>query len=103
MRKGAVNRTAVGKLWNKCQERADIMHSVNETARKIPGATESDELNMKRIRRHSKSVPSANCLIEFITFPQSVSVNRDSDWARQPMTCKSTSGGVVQWRKINPF
>ena len=42
--------------------------------------------------------PSAMCLIEIITFPQSVNVYTDSDWAGQPITCKSTSGGVVQWR-----
>ena len=73
------------------------MYSVKETARNNPFPTESDEMNMKRITRHLKGVPSAKCLIEIIPFPQSVNVYSDSDWAGQPMTCKSTSGGVVQW------
>ena len=37
----AVYRTAVGKLLYTCQERADIMYSVKETARNIMCATES--------------------------------------------------------------
>ena len=53
-------------------------------------------MNMKRITQYLKVVPSAECLIEVITFQQSVNVYTDSDWARQPMTCKSTSGKVVQ-------
>ena len=44
----AVCSTAVGKLLYMCQERADIMYSVKETARKIMCPTESDEMNMKR-------------------------------------------------------
>ena len=40
--KRAVQRTAVGKLLYMCQERADIMYSVKETARKITCPTESD-------------------------------------------------------------
>ena len=47
--KRAVHRTAVGKLLYMCQERADIMYSVKETARKILCPTESDEMNMQRI------------------------------------------------------
>ena len=43
-------------------------------------------------------VPSAKCLIKIITFPQSVNMYTDGDWAGQPMTGKGTSGGVVQWR-----
>ena len=30
--------------------------------------------------------------------PKFVNVYTDSDWAGQPTTCTSTSGGVVQWR-----
>ena len=63
--KRAVHRTAVGgKLLYMCQERADIMYSVKETARKITCPTESDELNVKRIARYLKGVPSATCLID---------------------------------------
>ena len=49
--KRAVCRTAVGKLLYMCQERADIMYSLKETARKITCPTESDEMNLKRIAR----------------------------------------------------
>ena len=80
------------------QERADIMHSVKDTARKSLCATEIDEKNTKHITRYLKGVPNAKCLTEIILFPQSVNVNTDSDWAGQLMTCKSTSDGVVQWR-----
>ena len=89
--------TVVGKLLCMCQERADIMYSVKETARKITCPTESDEMNVKRIARHLKSVPNAKCLIEINAFPPFVNVYTDSDWARQHQTCKSTSGGVTQW------
>ena len=71
------------------------MHSVKETARKITCPTESDEMNLKRIVRHLKGAPSAKSLIEIIS-QQIPSVR--SDWAGQTTTCKSTSGGVVQWR-----
>ena len=93
----AVHRTAVGKLLYMCQERADIMYSVNETARKIMCPTESDEINVKRIARHLKGVPIAKCLIEINRFPPFVNVYTDSDWAGLHQTCKSTSGGVTQW------
>ena len=54
-------------------------------------------MNVKRIVRYLTCVPSAKCLIEIVTPPNCVNVNTDSDWAGQPTTCKSTSGGVVQW------
>ena len=93
-----VYRTAVGKLLYRCQERADIMYSAKETARKITCPTESDEMNVKRIARHLKGVPSAKCLIEISRFLPFVNVYTDSGWAGQHQTCKSTSGGVTQWR-----
>ena len=37
-------------------------------------------------------------MIEIITLSKFVNVYTDSDWAGQATTCKSTSGGVVQWR-----
>ena len=91
----AMYRTVVGKLLYMCQERADVMYSV--TARKITCPTESDEMNLKRIVRYLKSAPSAKSLIEIITPSKFVNVYTDSDWAGQATTCKSTSGGVVQW------
>ena len=96
--KRAVYRTAVGKLLHMCQERADFMYSVKETARKITCPTESDEMNVKRIVRHLKGVPSAKCSIEINRFPPLVNVYTDSDWAGQHQTCKRTRGGVTQWR-----
>ena len=74
------------------------MYSVKETARKITCPTESDEMNLKRIVRCLKGAPSAKSLIEIITLSKFVNVYTDSDWAGQATTCKSTSGGVVQWR-----
>ena len=73
------------------------MYSVKETARKITCPTESDEMNLKRIVRYLKGAPSAKSLIEIITPSKFVNVFSDSDWAGQATTCKSTSGGVVQW------
>ena len=80
-----------------CPERADIMYSVEETARKIMCTTEGDEMNVKRIARYLKGVPIAKCLIQINRFPPFVNVYTDSDWAGQNQTCKSTSGGVTQW------
>ena len=97
----AMYRTVVGKLLYMCQERADIMYSVEETTRKITCPTESDDMNLKRIVRYLKGVPNAKCLIESVTPPKFVNVYTDSDWASQATTCKSRSGGVVQWEKRN--
>ena len=94
----AMYRTAVGKLLYMCQERADIMNSVKETARKITCPTESDEMNVKRIVRYLKGVPSAKSLNDIVTPPKFVNVYTESDWAGHATTCRSTSGGVVQWR-----
>ena len=94
----SMHRTTVGKLLHMCQERADIMYSVKETARKITCPTESDEMNLTRIVRYLKGVPSAKSLIEIVTPPKFVKVYTDSDQADQATTCKSTSGGVVQPR-----
>ena len=47
--------------------------------------------------RYLKGAPSAKRLIEIITPSNFVNVYTDSDWAGQATTCKSTSGGVVQW------
>ena len=77
------------------------MYSVEETARKNTCPTESDDMNLKRIVRYLKGVPSAKCLIEIVTPPKFVNVYTDSDWASQATTCKSTSGGIVQWEKRN--
>ena len=93
----AMYRTAVGKLLYMCQERADVMYSVKETARKITCPTESDEMNLKRIVRYLKGAPSAKTMIEITTPLKFVNEYTDCDWARQETTCKSTSRGVVQW------
>ena len=93
----AMYRTVVVKLLYMCQERADVMYSVKETARKFTCPTESDEMNLKRIVRYLKGAPSAKSLIEVITPPKFVNLYTDSDWAGQATTCRSTSGGVVQW------
>ena len=71
------------------------MYGVKETARKITCATESDDMNVKRIVRYLKGAPSAKCLIETVTLPKFVNVFTDSDWAGHPMTSKSTSCGVL--------
>ena len=84
--KRAVQRTAVENLLYMCQERADIMYSV------------SDEIYVKHVARYLKDVPSAKCLIDINRFPTFVNVYTDSDWEGQHLTCKSTSGGVTQWR-----
>ena len=94
----AMYRTVVEKMLCMCQERADVMYSVKETARKITCSSESDEMNLKRIVRYLKSAPSAKSLIEITSPSKFVNMYTDSDWARQATTCKSTSGGVVQWR-----
>ena len=84
----AMCRTVVGKLLYMCQK---------ETARKITCPTESDEMNLKRIVRYLNGAPSAKSLIEIFTPSKFVNVYTDSDWGGQATTCKSTSGGVVQW------
>ena len=89
--------TVVGKLLYVCQERADVMFCVKETARKFTCPTESDEMNLKRIVRYLKGAPSTKSLIEIITHPK-VRERLHSEWAGQATTCKSTCGGVVQWR-----
>ena len=61
-------RTAVGKVLYMCQERADITSSVQETARMITSATESDEMNVKRIAKYLTGVLNAKCLIEINTY-----------------------------------
>ena len=55
-------------------------------------------MNVKRIARYLKGVPSAKSWTEINTFPQFVIVYTDSDLAGQHQTCKSTSGGVTRWR-----
>ena len=55
----AMYRTVVAKLLYMCQERADVMYSLKETARNFTCPTESDEMNLKRIVRNLKGAPSA--------------------------------------------
>ena len=66
-----MHRTAVAKWVYMCQERAHIMYSVKETARKILCPTDSDEMNVKRVVRYLKGAPSAKCQIEFVTLQSS--------------------------------
>ena len=70
---------------------------MKETGRKITCPTVSDEMDVKRIVRYLQGVPSAKPLIDIVTPPKFVNVYTESDWAGQAATCKSTSGGVVQW------
>ena len=84
------------------------LRAVVETPQK-PKTTTADthlQLNlslflMHQDERHLKGVPSAKCLVEVNTFAQYVNVYTDSDWEGQHQTCKSTSGGVTQWRKCD--
>ena len=55
----AMYSTVVGKLLYVCKERADVMYSVKETARKITCLAESDEMNWKCVVRYLKGVPNA--------------------------------------------
>ena len=98
----AMYKTAAGKLLCMCQERADIMYSVKETARKILCPTESDEMNIKRITRYFTSVPNANYQIEIIKIPQSVNVHTDRDWASQPQPAR-IQASVLCNGKRNPL
>ena len=72
----AMYRTVVGKLLYMCQERADFMYSVKETARKITCPTESDEMNLKLIVRYLKGAPSAKSLTEITTLSKFVNRQR---------------------------
>ena len=45
----AMYRTVVGKWLYTCQERADIMYSVKETARNISCPTDSDEMSKCKV------------------------------------------------------
>ena len=78
----AMYRTVEGKLLYMCQERADVMYSVKETARKITCPTESDEIHLKRIVRYLKGALSAKSLIEITTPSKFVNVYTDSDLGR---------------------
>ena len=78
--KRAVCRTAVGKLFYMCLQRADIYVQFEKT-RQITCSIDSDDLNVKRIAFFLKGVPSAKWLIDINTFPQYVNVYPDSDWA----------------------
>ena len=55
-----------------CQERADIMYGVTETAREIMCSTETDEMNVKRIARYLKCVPTAKCHQQITSVPERV-------------------------------
>ena len=55
-------------------------------------------MSLRRLVRCLKRVLSAKSLMESVTPPKFVNVYTDSDWASQATTCKSTNGGVVQWR-----
>ena len=92
---------------------SDVQNSCGKTVVHVPGAsrrhvqregnskitcpTESDEMNLKRIVRYLKSAPSAKSPNEITQPSKFVHVYTDSDWAGQATTCKSKSGGVVQW------
>ena len=90
----AMYRTVVGKLLHMCQERADVVYSMKETARKITYPTESDEVNFSQcLKRRSKCKELDR---KHYTFKVRERVCRQR-WAGQVTTCKSTSGGVVQW------
>ena len=55
----AMYRTVVGKLLYTCQERADIMYSVKETARQNSCPTDSDEMSKCKVpdrNRHTSKV-----------------------------------------------
>ena len=97
----AMYRTVVGKLLYMCQERADVMYSVKETARKITCPTESEEMNLKRIVRYLKGAPSAKSLIEIITPSKFVNVYTDSDWAKTSYNVQEHKWRGCAVRKCN--
>ena len=106
----AMYRTVLGKLLYTCQERADAMYSVKETARKNMSNRERRDVSAayREIpeRRSECKEPDRNQYTSEVRERvhrqrlgrPSNNVQDVCDWAGQPMTCKSTSGGVVQWR-----
>ena len=81
-----------------CQNRADILCSVKETARKIICPTESDEMCVKCVVKFITSAPSAKCLIENVTHPKvRERVHRQRlGWSTNDVQ-KNRSDGVMQW------
>ena len=77
------------QLWENCCTcaRNEQMSCTKETARKITCPTESDEMNLKRMATYLKGAPSARAWLK----------SRQRIGQGQATTCKSTSGGVVQW------
>ena len=80
-------QNSCGKKLYMCQERANIMYSVKETARNITCPTESDEMNLRRVVRYLKGAPCAKSPIEITQPSKFVHVYTDSDWAGQATTC----------------
>ena len=88
----AMYRTVLGQLLYMCQERADVMCSVKETARTIACPTESGEMNLKRIVRYLKGVPCTKSLIEIVTPPKFVKIGQAKQQRAEAQVAELCSG-----------
>ena len=91
-----VFRSGAGICQYKTEQRFDIAFSTKEIMREAAGPTTASKTKLKRIARHLKG--RQRCVLNFpwVAKPNDViHVTVDADWAGDPKTRCSTSGGVL--------
>ena len=88
-------RRATARLSYMSQDRADLTFAASALASRMSDPRVGDEVAIKRAIRYLLHRPS--CILHYNVqdCPGSIAVYVDSDWANDPVTRRSMSGGVV--------
>lgn len=76
-------------------DRLDLSYASKEASRGMASPTRGDVINMKRMLRCIKTVPSFSIYFDSQDPPSELVGYTDSDWVGCTKTRKSTSGGIV--------
>ena len=88
-------RRAVARLSYMAQDRGDLSYAASHLASYMARPRDGDELGVKRVLRYLVGKPRCILLFPFQDRGHGITVFTDSDWANDPDSRRSTSGGVV--------
>ena len=92
-------RRGVARVKCMAQDRLDLSVAARIMSQFMAQPREGDDVLLKRVIRYLKKSPTNDSLLEWQERPESMTVNIDSDWARDRVTRKSTSGGTIRHGK----
>ena len=88
-------RACVGQLMYLALDRLDLQYAAGQLARHMADPSADDEAHLRRAVRYVRDRPTASLRLGAQELPTHLTVMVDADWAGDPQTRRSVSGGLL--------